>query len=151
MGIIRRYWIAGLVLVLVVAHAGILGYVRSQIARLKNVKSTTAEIGEFHFQPLQDSGFVYQCNLYAILSPRLRLQGEEALNQYRIELHELIENTLRQVDPTWLTDPEQTELKIRLKDLITERLNEPFIDRVVVVDWLKMPIAMVTRDSASGK
>jgi hypothetical protein len=143
MAIIRRYWIAGLVLVLVVAHVSILGYVRSQIARLKNVKSTTVEIGEFQFQPLQDAASVYSCQLHAVLTPRLRLQGEELISQYRIELHEIIEHTLRQVEPAWLNDPAQAELKLRLKDLVSERLNDSFVDRIIIVDWLKMPVAAV--------
>jgi hypothetical protein len=144
MAIIRRYWIAALVLVLVITHVSILGYVRSQIARLKNVKSTTVEIGDFRFQPLQDPSSVYACRLHAVLTPRLRLQGEELISQYRIELHEMIEHTLRQVDQAWLSDPEQAELKLRLKDLVAERLNQPLVDRVVIVDWMKLPVATLT-------
>ncbi len=139
MAAFKRYWIALLVLVLVIAHAGILGYVRSQIARLKNVKSTAVDVGSFRFQPMHDGNAVCSFDLHAVLAPRLRIQGEELLAQYQTELHELIEQTLRQVDPVWLADPEQKELRHRLKDLISERLNEPIIERVVITNWLMQP------------
>ncbi len=140
MALLRKYWVAALVLMLVVVHASILGYVRSQISRLKNVKSTTVEVGEFRFQPIHEPDQLYSFELHAVLAPRLRMQGEEMIGQYRIELQELIEQTLRQVDPVWLADPQQGELRQRLRDLIVERLNEPIVERMVITHFLKLPV-----------
>lgn len=141
MAVLKRYWIAGLVLLLVVAHAGILGYVRSQIARVKNVRSTAVKVGEFRFQTLHDGETIYAFDLHAVLTPRLRMQGEELVEQYQVELHESIEQTLRQVDQSWLKDPEQAELRLRLKDIIAEKLNQPIVEKVVVTNWLTTKVA----------
>lgn len=56
--LIKRYWAAGLIIVVVVAHASIIGNVRSRVARLNRAHSTALEIGTFRFQNIKDSDTV---------------------------------------------------------------------------------------------
>lgn len=137
--LIKRYWAAGLIIVVVVAHASIIGYVRSRVARLSRARSSALEIGTFRFQNIKDSDTVYQFRLYAIADPSRRYQAEESIKQLRIEIIESAEQLLRQVEPEWLDDPSQAQLRDRLMSVVGKHLNEPLVQRVVITDWLQFP------------
>ena len=140
---IRRYWAAGLILVMVVTHAVVIGYVRSRVARLNSVKSSAVEVGAFRIQPISDPSVVYQFELHAVLDPSKRNQGEERLKQMRLEIIEAAEQLLRQVDVAWLDDPGQVQLRERLMDVVLTHLDEPLVQRVLITGWLKIPVTAV--------
>jgi hypothetical protein len=141
---IKRYWAAGLIIVVVVAHASIIGYVRSRVARLSLARSTALEIGTFRFQNIKDSGTVYQFRLYAIADPSRRYQAEENLKQMRVEILESAEQLLRQIEPEWLADPSQAQIRDRLMDVVGKHFNEPLVQRVIITDWLQFPTATLS-------
>jgi hypothetical protein len=147
--VIRRYWAAGLILVVVVAHASIIGYVRSRVARLNRARSTAIEIGTFRFQNIKDVNTVYQFRLFAVADPARRFQAEETIKQLRVEIIETSEQLLRQVDSAWLADPAQVQLRDRLMDVVGKHLNEPLVQRVLITDWLELPAATVMAMPAS--
>ena len=128
---------------MVVMHAAIIGYVRSRVARLNNVRSTAVEIGAFRFQPVSDPSTVYHFRLHAIVDPSKRNHGEERITQMRMEIREASEQLLRQVDLAWLEDPSQSQLRDRLMDVVLTHLDEPLLQRVIITDWLKLPVAAV--------
>jgi len=137
--LIRRYWAAGLIIVVVVAHASIIGYVRNRVARLNQTKSAALEIGTFRFQNIKDSAAVYHFRLYAVPEPSRRYLAEEKLKQNRIEIIESAELLLRQVDPAWLDDPAQAQIRDRLMEVVGKHFTEPLIRRVIIIDWLRLP------------
>lgn len=139
MKFIRRYWVAGLVLMMVGLHAVIIGYVRSQVARLKNAQSTAITVGSFRFQPSLEPESVYAFQLHAVLDPTRRNRGEERIEQLRLEILASSEELLRQVDQTWLADPERVEIKSKLLDVVQRHLNEPLVQRLLITDWIKAP------------
>lgn len=136
---LRRYWVAGLILMMVGLHAVIIGYVRSQVARLKNAQSTAITVGSFRFQPLRQPEFVYSFQLHAVLDPTRRNRGEERIEQMRLEILEASEQLLRQVDEKWLDDPSQVEIKGKLLEVVLRSLNEPLVQRMLITDWIKAP------------
>lgn len=151
MNLLKRYWAAGLILVVVVAHASIIGYVRSRVSRLNKAKSSAIEIGTFRFQNIKVSqDKVFQFRLYAIADPVRRYQAEESIKQLRIEIVETSEQLLRQVDPSWLADPAQVQLRERLMDVVGKHLTEPVIQRVLITDWLEIPTTLLTPTLAAG-
>jgi len=137
--LIKRYWAAGLIIVVVVAHASIIGYVRSRVARLSRAHSSALEIGTFRFQNIKDSNTVYQFRLHAIADPSRHYQAEESIKQLRIEILESAEQLLRQVEPEWLDDPSQVQIRDRLMNVVGKHLNEPLVQRVIITDWLQFP------------
>lgn len=141
--LLRRYWGAALVLCMVAAHAAIIGYVRSSVARLSTMESTAVEIGSFRFQSVDEPGTVYHFQLHAILDPSKLHRGRERLTQMRMEICEASEQLLRQVDPAWLDDPAQTEIRERLMDIVLKHLDEPLIQRVLITDWLELPVESI--------
>jgi hypothetical protein len=141
--LIRRYWGAALILLMVAVHAAVIGYVRSRVSRLHNSQSTAIEIGSFRFQPVNNLGKVYHFQLHAILDPAKRNRGEEKLDQLRMEIREASEQLLRQVDPQWLEDPAQTQLRDRLMDVVFKHLDEPLVQRVLITDWLELPVQAI--------
>ncbi|TWU40824.1 hypothetical protein [Novipirellula artificiosorum] len=144
MSFVRRYWAAALILMMVVVHAAVIGYVRSRVARLQNLESNTIELGRYRFQPVSDKSKVYQFQLFAVVDPARRQLCEERMMQRKMEIHEESELLLRQVDPTWLKDPEQNEIRDRLMDIVRKYLEEPVIQRMLITDWLELPVSAVS-------
>ncbi|WP_238388764.1 hypothetical protein [Roseimaritima ulvae] len=138
---LRRYWVVGLVLAMVVIHAAIISYVRSQVARLKNVQSTTVTVGSFQFQSATDRSTVYSFQLHAIVDPQRRHFAEETLMQTELEIHEQIEQLLRQSPPELFKDPTQTVLRDRLMEVLMGQISEPVVQRVLITDWLELPVS----------
>jgi hypothetical protein len=141
--LLRRYWAAGLILLMVAVHALIIGYVRSRVDRLSNPVSNVVEIGQFRFQPVSDLNQVYHFRLHAMVDPSCRERGREKLLQKRWEILEDSEQLLRQVDPVWLSDPAQAQIRDRLMKVVLQHLDEPLVQRVLITDWLQLPVQTV--------
>lgn len=143
MNYLRRYWGAALILVMVVVHAAIIGYVRSRIASLIGPETTAVEIGNFRIQPVDDPSTIYHFRLHAIIDPSKLHRGKERLHQRRMEIVEASEQLLRQVDPALLSDPAQTHVRDRLMEVVLEYMNEPLVQRMLITDWLKVPVEAI--------
>lgn len=137
---LRRYWGAALILVMVAVHAAVIGYVRSRVASLTGPENTVVEIGEFRFQPVNDLSKVYHFRLHAMVDPTKLHRGKERLFQRRMEIVEASEQLLRQVDPAWLNDPSQALIRDRLMKVVLEHLDEPLVQRMLITDWLQLPV-----------
>jgi len=136
---IRRYWAAGLILIIVVIHAAIIGYVRTRVARLAKAHSDTVEVGQFRFQNTSNLGTIYQFRLHAVVEPARRIETQELLTKKRYEVQEASEQLLRQVNLQWLADPVHAEVRERLLEIISQQLHEPLVKRVLITDWLEIP------------
>ena len=143
MKLIRRYWGAAVILLMVAVHAAVIGYVRSRVARLSSAESNAVEIGSFRFQPVGDLNTVYHFTLHAVVDPTKRHRGEEKIVQMHMEIREASEQLLRQVDPVWLDDPAQVEIREALMGIVLKHLDEPLVQRVLITDWLELPIQTV--------
>ncbi len=148
---LRRYWGAGLILMMVAVHAAAIGYVRSRVASLSTPESTVVEIGEFRFQPVDDLSKVYHFRLHAMVDPTKLHRGKERLHQRRMEIVEASEQLLRQVDPVWLNDPAQVHIRDRLMKVVLEHLDEPLVQRMVITDWLQLPVQAVDLTSTPSQ
>jgi hypothetical protein len=143
MNMIRRYWAAGLILVMVLAHAIVISYVRSRISLIGNTESTAVEVGEFRFQTTSDPTSVYHFRMHVVIDPAKRKHSNERIEEMRMEILEASEQLLRQVDVAWLDDPVQTELRDRLMDVVLTHLDEPLVQRLLITDWLKLPVSSI--------
>ena len=130
-------------------HAVIIGYVRSQVARLKNAQSTAVTMGMFRIQPIRDPANIYTFKLHAVLDPTRRSRGEERLEQVRLEIMESAEQLLRQVEPDWLNDPGQVEIRARLLEVVLRHINEPLVQKLLITDWVQAPISTVSLNYSS--
>lgn len=151
MKFIRRYWGAALILLMVAVHAAVIGYVRSRVARLNHSQSTALEIGSFRFQPVSDLSKVYHFQLHAVIDPTKRNRSQERITQMRMEIIEASEQLLRQVDPEWLADPVQTQIRDRLMDVVLKHLDEPLVQRVLITDWLELPVQTIDMPLSSSQ
>lgn len=140
MKLIRRYWVAATILMMVAVHAAVIGYVRSRVARLVTLESTALEVGRFRFQPVADLSRVYQFELHAVVDPSRRHRGEQLINQRRMEILEDAEQLLRTVDLKWLDDPAQIQIREQLMKVVLKHLQEPLVQRVLITDWLELPV-----------
>ena len=146
MNVVRRYWAMGLILSIVIAHAAAILYVRSRLAELNRQTSCAVAIGRFRFQTVDDLSTVYQFQLHAMVDPSKRHQGESQLSRRQLEIREQCEQMLRQVDAAWLDDPTQTQIRDRLMEVVLEHLEQPLVRRVVITDWLELPVRSLALD-----
>ena len=125
---------------MVAVHAAVIGYVRSRVARLVTLESTAMEVGRFRFQPVSNLSRVYQFELHAVVDPSRRHRGEQLINQRRMEILEDAEQLLRTVDLNWLDDPAQIQIREQLMQVVLKHLEEPLVQRVLITDWLELPV-----------
>lgn len=128
---------------MVVVHAAIIGYVRTQIARLNQVETSTIRVGAFRFQPVAHPETVYHFDLHAVLDPSRRHLAEERIARQRFEILEAAEQFLRQSPIEILEDPAQTVLRERLMEVILEQIPDPVVQRVVITGWLELPVGKI--------
>ncbi len=139
MTFIKRYWIAGLVMTLVIIHAVIIGYVRSEATRIKVTASNEIPLGLFYVQS-EDKQRMTQLRVHVLVPPEKRLAAKATIEHHRWLIHEAIEETLRQLSPSLLQDAVLLEIKDQIKLAIDEALHEPLIERVLVNDRVELPM-----------
>jgi hypothetical protein len=139
MSFLRRYWIAGLVLVLVSIHAVMIGYVRTEATRLKTVASSEIPLGLF-YKPSLDRMWITQLRVHLVVPPAKRLAARATIEHNRWVVHEAVEETLRRVEPDLLEDPALVAVKEAVRLAIEEVLRETgLVDRVVINDRIDLP------------
>lgn len=139
MTFIKRYWIAGLVLTLVIIHAVIIGYVRAEANRIKITASNEIPVGLYYVQSA-DKQWMTQLRVHVLVPAAKRLAAKATIEHHRWLVHEAIEQTLHQLSPTLLQDAVLLEIKEQIKLAVDEVLQEPLIERVVVNDRIDLPI-----------
>ncbi|QDV27960.1 hypothetical protein [Aureliella helgolandensis] len=139
MGFVKRYWIAGLVLSLVIIHAVIIGYVRSEATRIKVTASAEIPLGLYYVQS-EDRNWLTQLRVHLLVTPERRIASKATIEHHRWQLHEAVEEKLRQLDPSLLRDAVLLEIKDQIKLAVEETLEEGIVEQVVVNDRIDIPI-----------
>ena len=78
MNYVKRYWIAGLVMSLVIIHAVIIGYVRSEATRIKVTASNEIPVGLFYVQSA-DKQWMSQLRVHVLVPPAKRLAAKATI------------------------------------------------------------------------
>ncbi len=136
---VKRYWIAGLVMCLVVIHAVIIGYVRSEATRIKITASNEIPIGLYYVQSA-DKQWMSQLRVHVLVPPKKRLAAKATIEHHRWLIHEVVEERLHQLPRELLEDAVLLEIKEQIKLAIEETLQDKIIERVVVNDRVDIPI-----------
>ncbi|GIW98172.1 MAG: hypothetical protein KatS3mg111_1505 [Pirellulaceae bacterium] len=139
MNIIRRYWIAGLVILLVTIHAIIVGYVRVEATKIQVASSNEIPLGVYYIQSA-DKQWLTQLRVHLIVQPEKRYAAKTAVEKNRWLLHEVVEEQLRQLDPSFFEDAVLLEIKEQIQLALSEQLQEDVIEQVVINDRLDLPI-----------
>lgn len=139
MQFLRRYWIALLVLLLVVIHGVIIGYVRSEAKQVKITASNEIPIGVYYL-PSEDKRWLSQLRVHVLVRKELRLSAKATIEMNRWLIHEVVEERLRQLDPNLLSDPVLLEIKAQIQSVMEDTLQEELIDRVVINDRIDFPV-----------
>lgn len=138
MSFVKRYWIAGLVMCLVVIHAIIIGYVRSEASRVRVAATNEIPIGVYYVQS-RDHRWLTQLRVHLLVVPERRLEAKSTIEQNRWLIHEVIEEKLRQLDPALLQDAVLLKVKEEIKTALDERMHEEIIEQVLVNDRIVIP------------
>ncbi|QDV59375.1 hypothetical protein Mal33_54030 [Rosistilla oblonga] len=146
---IRRFWVFGLILVMVALHALIIVNVRKELVKIKADESQAVDLGRFSFQRVDDKSTVYQVHLYALLEPSQAVRGRQELQKNIATLNEIVGQQLRLAEKNWLADPIQTDLKHHLKQEISKSMNIDFLEQLLVTEWLELPVGIATGTTLS--
>ena len=138
MSFVKRYWIAGLVMMLVVIHAIIIGYVRSEAARVRIAATNEIPIGVYYVQS-RDHRWLTQLRVHLLVKPERRFEAKSTIEQNRWLIHEVIEEKLRQLDPSLFHDAVLLKVKEEIKTALDERMHEEVIEQVLVNDRIVLP------------
>ncbi len=136
--VVKRYWIAGLVMVLVVIHAIIIGYVRSEASRVRIAATNEIPIGVYYVQS-PDNRWLTQLRVHLLVKPERRLEAKSTIEQNRWLIHEVIEEKLRQLDPALMHDAVLLKVKEEIKTALDERMHDEVIEQVLVNDRIVIP------------
>ncbi len=139
---IRRFWVFGLILMMVAIHAMIIVTVRRELTQIKLEDSSVVDLGSHRFQHISDKGTVYHLHLHAVLQPSESLRGSKMLYQRSAKVTELLGQQLRQSELPWFSDPTFADLKVHLIKQMNKSLNIDFINEVVITDWLEVPVGV---------
>lgn len=138
MQLLRRYWIAALVMLLVMIHAVIIGYVRSEARQVKVSASQEIPLGVYYVQS-PDKQWLSQLRIHVLVRREIRLAAKANIEMNRWLVHQAVEEKLRQVDPSLLTDPVLLEIKNQVKAIVDETLAEELVEQVVINDRIELP------------
>ena len=86
MSFVKRYWIAGLVMMLVVIHAIIIGYVRSEASRVRVAATNEIPIGVYYVQS-HDHRWLTQLRVHLLVKPERRFEAKSTIEQNRWLTH----------------------------------------------------------------
>lgn len=139
MAFIRKYWIVGLVILLVATHAVVIGYVRSEATRLKTVAASEIPVGLFYKQS-SDRQWLTQVRVHLQVPPERRLAARATIEHNRWLVHEAVEEALRRLDESLFQDPALVSVKEEIKTAIDEVLHEPIVERVVINDRVDLDV-----------
>ncbi|RMF44827.1 MAG: hypothetical protein D6753_01580 [Planctomycetota bacterium] len=139
MSFIRRYWIAGLVVVLVIIHAIIIGYVRAEATKVKVAASNEIPLGVYYVQST-DKNWLTQLRVHVVVSPEKRMAAKSTIERHRWTLHEVVEERLRQMDPKFLRDAVLLEIKEQIRVALDEELKDDVIEKIVINDRMDLPV-----------
>lgn len=138
MNLVKRYWLAGLVICLVVIHAVIIGYVRAEATRIKVTASNEIPVGVYYIQSA-DKMWLSQLRVHLLVLPEQRLASKATIEHHRWLIHELVEEKLRQLDPVLLEDAVLLEIKEQIKLAIEDALQQQIVERVIINDRVDLP------------
>lgn len=136
---LRQYWIAGLVILLVLIHAVIIGYVRSEARQVKVAASQEIPLGVFYVQSA-DKHWLHQLRIHVLVKREIRLAAKANIEMNRWMIHQKVEEKLRQLDPALLADAVLLEIKSQIKTVVDEALAEELIEQVVINDRIDLPV-----------
>lgn len=128
---IRRYWIAALVLVLVILHASIVGIIRYQASMAKKDISCEVLLGDFTAYRTKSERPI-EMNLHAIVPLKHRMKSRQLIELNQAQIRQSLEEHLRQFDSRLLADPYLTDLRSQLLDILTQTLGASSVEDVIV-------------------
>ncbi len=125
-------------MMLVVIHAMIIGYVRSEASRVQVAATNEIPIGVYYVQS-RDNRWLTQLRIHLLVLPERRLEAKSTIEQNRWLIHEVIEEKLRQLEPSLLQDAVLLKVKEEIKTALDERMHEEVIEQVLVNDRIVIP------------
>ncbi|MCU0718914.1 MAG: hypothetical protein MUC83_04365 [Pirellula sp.] len=133
---IRKYWIGGLVLVMVGLHASIVGLIRHQASLAKVDISCEVDLGEYLAYPNENNTPV-SMRLHAIVPLNHRVKSRQLIELNQAQIRQAIEEHIRQVDHRVLRDPYLSDLRTQLLDVLVQTIGSTSVEDLAITELQK--------------
>ncbi|XZE22542.1 hypothetical protein SH449x_002472 [Pirellulaceae bacterium SH449] len=132
----RKYWIGGLVLVMVGLHASIVGLIRYQASQAKVDISCEVDLGLFLAYP-NENNVPVSMRLHAIVPVNHRVKSRQLIELNQAQIRQSIEEHIRQVDHRVLRDPYLSDLRTQLLDVLVQTIGAASIEDLAITELQK--------------
>lgn len=137
--LLRQRWALALIAVLVLIHAGIIGYIRMNGGVTIGYLSPEVTLGEFQFTALHSDAVNQpieraKLRLHVSLLHSAERKGRILLTLHKNKLQQEIEQLLRQAHGGDFEDPTLAELKRQIQAMINETVGHRIIAEVLITD-----------------
>lgn len=133
---IRKYWIAGLVLVMVGLHASIVGLIRHQASLAKVDISCEVDLGTYLAYPNENNTPV-SMRLHAIVPLNHRVKSRQLIELNQAQIRQSIEEHIRQVDHRVLRDPYLSDLRTQLLEVLVQTIGSTSVEDLAITELQK--------------
>lgn len=133
---IRKYWIGGLVLVMVGLHASIVGLIRYQASQAKVDVSCEVDLGFFLAYP-NENNVPVSMRLHAIVPVNHRVKSRQLIELNQAQIRQAIEEHIRQIDHRVLRDPYLSDLRTQLLDVLVQTIGAASIEDLAITELQK--------------
>jgi hypothetical protein len=133
---IRKYWIGGLVLVMVGLHASIVGLIRHQASLAKVDISCEVDLGSYLAYPNENNTPV-SMRLHAIVPLNHRVKSRQLIELNQAQIRQSIEEHIRQVDHRVLRDPYLSDLRTQLLDVLVQTIGSTSVEDLAITELQK--------------
>ncbi|MCU0712456.1 MAG: MSCRAMM family adhesin SdrC [Pirellula sp.] len=133
---IRKYWIGGLVLVMVGLHASIVGLIRHQASQAKVDISCEVDLGAYLAYPNENNTPV-SMRLHAIVPLNHRVKSRQLIELNQAQIRQAIEEHIRQIDHRVLRDPYLSDLRTQLLDVLVQTIGSTAVEDLAITELQK--------------
>jgi hypothetical protein len=133
---IRKYWIGGLVLVMIGLHASIVGLIRHQASLAKVDISCEVDLGTYLAYPNEDNTPV-SMRLHAIVPLNHRVKSRQLIELNHAQIRQAIEEHIRQVDHRVLRDPYLSDLRTQLLEVLVQTIGSTSVEDLAITELQK--------------
>lgn len=133
---IRKYWIGGLVLLMIGLHASIVGLIRHQASQAKVDISCEVDLGTYLAYPNENNTPV-SMRLHAIVPLNHRVKSRQLIELNQAQIRQSIEEHIRQIDHRVLRDPYLSDLRTQLLEVLVQTIGSTSVEDLAITELQK--------------
>jgi uncharacterized membrane protein YgcG len=131
---LKRYWIALLVVALVLLHGAIVAMIRLEATAAKQNASCEVDLGTYVVHGSDTVGPL-QLRVHSLSPVNHRMQARRLIELNQYQIRQAIEEYLRQTPSEMLQDPVLSDLKLQLLDIMIQTVGKSSVEEILVTEF----------------